>query len=320
MRATIDGIIQEIRSVRTSLPFFVAFSGGMDSTVAARLVIEAVGKAQVELVHVTFEEYAYARTLENVKTLADNLGCQLRWVKGKAQQEKVLRYGPSCNLCTKRVKLGGVRSITPPGAMIVSGANQSDSWGQYGEKLLHDTYSPLFDFDKPMIKELLTLFGFKMEQVRSGESIHREGCKLKHLMKMLAVPSFHGKAVSEANENLLDILHQSGWSGELANVKIIGPLRKNVGLINVHPLPDDSVQHAISERLKALDSIHELHWMTRPAELDIIANPSIIRTPGAMHWLSVGKFSREFAVPVTCRWRESKNNKLHTYHVVDAHW
>lgn len=316
MNEAIHSIITEIRSIDSPKPIYIAFSGGLDSTVAACIAVEALGKSQVILVHVSFGEYAYSQTLRNVSFVAQHLGCELIWVNGKSKQERVLRHGPSCNLCTKRVKLAGVRSVKPFEAIMISGANQSDSWGTYGKKRMMDTYSPLFELDKPMIKQMLDHYRIPLNKVRAGESELREGCTLKHLMKMLAVPAYHGSAVSKANETLLTILRKNQYQASLANVKIIGPLNRNIALVNVFPTPDLAVCDEIRDGIGSIDPIDEVHWMDRPIHLEVIANPSVVRTKEARYWLEKGKFAPEFAVPVRCSWRESKNAKLRTYQVV----
>jgi len=316
LNETIHSIITEIRSIDAPRPVYIAFSGGMDSTVAASIAVEALGKSQVILVHVSFGEYAYSQTQSNVLFVAKRLGCELVWVKGKSKQEQVLRYGPSCNLCTKRVKLAGVRSVKPFEAILISGANQSDSWGTYGKKRMLDTYSPLFELDKPMIKQMLDHYGIPLDRVRAGESEHREGCTLKHLMKMLAAPAYHGSAVSESNETLLGILREKKFQASLANVKVIGPLSRNIALVNVLPTPDSLVREEICEKIMSINTIDEAHWLDTPIHLEVIANPSVVRTKEARYWLEKGKFAPEFAVPVRCSWRESKNTKLRTYQVV----
>lgn len=298
-------------------PLYIAFSGGMDSTVLACIAKEALGRDKVKLVHVVYGPYTYFKTLENVLRISVKLRLELKLIDHQKNMEKILKFGPSCNLCTKKVKLGGVKEcLKDDECLVATGSNQSDSWGSYGFKIMNGTYSPLLDLGKTEIEELLYHYGFKMDEVRAGESIHREGCKLKHLMKMLSVPAYHGRAAVMANEILLDIISQSGFKAQLANVKIIGPLKNNIALVNVKPFLDEKLEKVIVERIKREKTISDVFIVNKPIKLQIKANPSIYRVEESRKWLEKGKFAAEFAIPPEIEWSETPNNKVRTYHAV----
>src|SRR3990170_1351813 len=135
-----------------------------------------------------------------------------------------------------------------------------------------------------------------------GENPGREGCKLKHLLKPLINPDFHGRAVAEANEIVLRVLRRAGVTSELANVKIIGPLGRNIGLVNVKPLPDPDLKAALLEALRALPVLDEVHIVETPLRLVVKAGPGVINDPHARHWLQHGRMPPDFAFPIEVQW------------------
>jgi len=315
----LDELYSELQSTVVHFPLFVGFSGGMDSTVLATAASGLFGPANVRLVHLTYGPYTYFQTLQNVLRIAKQLGSPLELVDHQEEMEGVLRHGPACNLCTRKVKLGGIRALLPGKEhLVATGSNQSDSWGHYGMKILNGTYSPLLPFDKHQIEKMLFTLGWSMQDVRAGESERREGCKAKHLLKMLTVPPFHGHAVSLANEVLLDVLRQAGFHASLANVKIIGPLRENIALVNVFPHVPRWLASEIGERIATIGSIERVFWVDRPAKLVVKANPSLFRVPRSRNWILQGKLLPEFAAPLEIEWQESNNNRLHTFQAVDC--
>ena len=309
--------------IRKTLPpesrVAIAFSGGMDSTVAACCVRAAIGEERAVLVHFNFGPYTYQKTAENVKSLSRRIGLPLILIDKQKEIEAVSRKGPSCNLCTKRVKLGGMMAFANEhrADWIISGANQSDTWGQYGIPIHRNTYSPLFHLNKPEIRVMLEYFGFTLGDVRSGESALREGCKLKHLMKAMAVPEYHGKAVCLSNEMLLSRLREEQVDSEFANVKIIGPLGRNIALINAFPLPPIPLRKRLVAEIATLDEISEAAFVDRPVTLYLKANPGLFRSQHSRYWLEAGKIQPEFSEQLRFVWMESPNRSLKTYHAVD---
>lgn len=50
----------------------------------------------------------------------------------------------------------------------------------------------------------------------------------------------------------------------------------------------------------------------------VLASPAIYRNEESRKWIKEGRLQPEFAFPIEIEWRESKNNKLRTFQVVDA--
>jgi len=310
-----DSIIENIRRYAKNNNVYIAFSGGEDSVLTTILAIEALSKSQVYLVHVHFGPYTYSRTLENVKAFASSMGLDLTVVNGRCEQEKVLRYGPACNLCTRRVKLGLVKKVSK--GLILTGANSYDSWGKMGIPYNDGVFSPLFYLDKDQIRALLMYLGVTVKRV--GESSYREGCKAKHLLKMLVNPEYHGEAVAVSNEILLAAISRCDLHVKLANVKIIGPLSRNVALVNVVPSLPNEVKKEVVERISALHVVDEVRVVERPLKLKIMANPGLYNDPESRKMVERCRLAREFAVPIYVQWMKSSNRKLRTFQVVEAH-
>src|SRR5207302_4744604 len=111
---------------------------------------------------------------------------------------------------------------------------------------------------------------------RIGENPGREGCKLKHLLKPLVAPEYHGRAVARANEVVLAVLREVGVTPELADVKIIGALRRNIGRVNVRPTPDGNVRERLGSALQAIKELDEVHVVDGPLTLVAKASPAKI--------------------------------------------
>ncbi|MDR7412900.1 MAG: asparagine synthase-related protein, partial [Armatimonadota bacterium] len=67
----LQALVEEVRQVAGGQPVAVAFSGGLDSTVAAALCREALGPERVLLVTVNMGQYAYRRGNEIVLEMAE---------------------------------------------------------------------------------------------------------------------------------------------------------------------------------------------------------------------------------------------------------
>ncbi len=310
-----QALIDEIREVTGGAPVAVAFSGGLDSSTVAALARDAIGAASVLLVTVNMGQYAYRRGNAIVLEMAEQLGLQQRCLLGQGMQHVVQRGGPACNRCTREIKLGMVRAAAR-GRLVLTGSNRSDTWGQMGLKLHGGYYSPLLDLDKPQIRALADELGLRVPRI--GEHTGREGCKLKHLLKPLINPNYHGRAVAEANETLLRVLADAGFEADLANVKIIGPLRQNVGLVNVRPDPPTALRAAIVEALGALSALEEVCMVDRPQRLVVKAGPALAGDPHGRHWIEHGRLAPDFAHPIEVEWRPSPDGRLRTFHVVEA--
>jgi len=310
----IPSIVDEIRTVAAGQPVVVAFSGGLDSTTVAALAKQALGADHVLLVTVNMGIYNYRRGNEIVLEMADRLGLQQKCLLGQYVQHRVQANGPACNRCTREIKLGMVKAVAR-GRLVLTGANRSDTWGKLGIKLCNGYYSPLLDLDKPDIRMIAENLGLAIPRI--GENPGREGCKLKHLLKPLASPDYHGRAVAESNEVLLALLKEANFPAELANVKIIGPLSRNIALVNLRPAPPADLAARVTAVLRALPMIDDVYLVDRPITLVAKAGAAVAGDPHARYWLQHGRLQPDFAHPIRVEWLPSANNRLHTFHVVD---
>ena len=306
-------IVPEIRETSGGRTVVVAFSGGLDSTTVAALAKEALGASNVLLVTVNMGAYAYRRGNEIVLEMAEELGLRQRCLLGQFAQHRVQRSGPACNRCTREIKLGMVKKVSR-GRLVLTGANRSDTWGQLGLKVCNGYYAPLLELDKPQIRAMADHLGLRIPKI--GENPGREGCKLKHLLKPLVNPDYHGRAVAEANEIVLRVLREGGVVPELANVKIIGPLGRNIGLVNVRPLPDAALKATLVASLQALPALDKIHIVETPIRLVAKAGPGVMNDPHARYWLQHGRMQPDFAFPIEVQWEAARNNRLHTFQIV----
>jgi uncharacterized protein len=306
-------LIQDIRMTTHGHPVVVAFSGGLDSTVVAALTRDALGAEHVLLVTVNMGEYAYRRGNEIVLEVAESLGLQQRCLLGQFKQHRVQAAGPACNRCTREIKLGMVKAVSG-GRLVLTGANRSDTWGQLGLKICNGYYAPLLDLGKPEIRALADAMGVRPPRI--GEHPGREGCKLKHLLKPLVTPQYHGRAVARANEIVLTVLQEAGIATELANVKIIGPLGRNIGLVNVRPIPQGMVRDRLIAALHDLKELDEVHLVDTPLTLVAKASPAILNDPHARYWIEHGRLAPDFATPIRVDWQPTTNRRLGTFHIV----
>ena len=307
-------MLEEIREISREEKVVVAFSGGLDSTVVLALARKALGKEKVEAITVSFGEYSYIKSLENIKSISKSLDLKLRVVQGRKEQEKVLKRGPACNKCTRIAKLGRVKKEAK-GRLVLTGSNQSDTWGKRGLKIHDGFYAPLLEKNKVEITEIACDFNVKILKI--GENKFREGCKLKHLLKPLAVPHYHGQAAAEANELLLNILEQEEYRANLANVKIIGPLNRNIGLINILPLPDERLKKRVTEDLKKVETLEEVMFLDKSIKLIIKANKGQFDNQHSRYWLEKGRLQPDFSVPIKVEWLLTTNKNLATFQVID---
>ena len=310
----INSILEEIRKAGQEEEIVVAFSGGLDSTVVSVLAIQALGRKKVEANTVSFEEYSYSKGLRNIQDISRALDLKLKIVQGKREQERVLKKGPACNKCTRVAKLGKVKKEAS-GRLVLTGSNQSDTWGKRGLKLYDDFYAPLLELNKEEIRKIADYFSIKILQI--GESKFREGCKLKHLLKPLATPHYHGRAAAEANELLLSILEEEAYNSVLANVKIIGPLNMNMGLVNVFPLPGKKLKEKIIEELKKVKVLEQVEFLDKPIKLIVKANKGQFDNQHSRYWLEKGRLQPDFSVPIDVEWLLTTNKSLSTFQVID---
>jgi len=310
----INNILEEIKKICQGEEIVVAFSGGLDSTVVSALAVQALEREKVEAVTVSFGEYSYSKGLKNIHSISKALNLKSKFIQGKTEQEQVLKKGPACNKCTRVAKLGKVKEEAS-GRLVLTGSNQSDTWGKRGLKLCNGFYAPLLELNKEEIRKIADYLGIKILQI--GESKFREGCKLKHLLKPLAAPYYHGQAAAEANELLLSILEEEEYESVLANVKIVGPLNKNIGLVNVSPLPEEKLKEKIIEGLKKVKTLEQVEFLDKPIKLIIKANKGQFDNQHSRYWLEKGRLQPDFSVPIEVEWLLTTNKSLSTFQVID---
>ncbi|MCL4407036.1 MAG: ExsB family protein, partial [Thermotogae bacterium] len=187
-------------------------------------------------------------------------------------------------------------------------------WGQQGIKINDGIYSPISHLSRSQVQEIADLLGLKIEKI--GENSRREGCILKHLLKMMT-SEFHGKAVYESNVQLMNIVKSSLTNFSVANVKIIGPLSKNFALVNLQPLPSPELLTEIKNIIGAIPQIEKTEIVNKSIRLKIIANPGIYNDEKARYWIENGRLKSDFAFPICLEWEISKNNRLNTFQIVD---
>ncbi len=307
-------LVKEIKEITEEKGVVVAFSGGMDSTLVLYLAKEALGREKVEAATIDWGMYAYTKARENVKKLVEVLGVKHTFIHGEKEIESLHARGPACNRCVKKIKIPLLKRYSQK-RMILGGANQSDSWGKQHIKVLDNIYSPLIELDKKEIRNMLEWF--RIPVLRVGENSIREGCILKHLWKPLASPYYHGRAVVSANEYLIEYLSSIDFRPNIANVKIIGPLGRNVALINVYPLPSDKIRKHIEKDIRSIKEIDKVYFVDKSITLVIRANSGQLGNKESIYWIEKGRISVDFGFPVKFEWLPSKNRKLNSFHVVD---
>lgn len=310
----INNILEEITKTSQRKEIVVAFSGGLDSTVVSALAIQALGREKVEAITVSFGEYSYNKGIKNIHSISKTLNLKSKFIQGKTEQEQVLKKGPACNKCTRVAKLGKVKKEAS-GRLVLTGSNQSDTWGKRGLKLCNGFYAPLLELNKEEIRKIADHLGIKILQI--GENKFREGCKLKHLLKPLATPHYHGQAAAEANELLLSILEREGYDSVLANVKIVGPLNKNIGLVNVSPLPGEKLKGKVIEELGKVKTLEKIEFLDKPIKLIIKANKGQFDNQHSRYWLEKGRLQPDFSVSIEVEWLLTTNKSLSTFQVID---
>lgn len=306
-----SGLIADIRRT-VSEKLLVAFSGGEDSTLVAYLAKQALGEKS-NPGYRRLGKFTYEKARKGVAEVSKLLGLSHYFIDGVEKQSQIWRYGPSCNMCTRYAKLQSILDFGEE-AVVATGANRSDSWGINGVKINGKFYSPLIDLDKGTIRNMLSFFG--LQPVKIGESSHREGCKLKHLLKMMINPDYHGNAVALSNEILLDFLKEIDHKASLANVKIIGPLSKNIALVNVFPHLDVLASKEVVKRINNLSCVDEAYVLNNPIKLKVLANPGLFNDFTARDHVLQGFLQRDFSVAVSVEWIKSSNPRLRTFQVI----
>jgi uncharacterized protein len=312
---SLPSLLSSIAQVSAGRNVVVALSGGIDSSLVLFLAVQACGREKVLPVHVDWGIYTYQVIPKNVGYICQKLGLEPIVISGQSILERVLRNGPACNRCTRIAKLGLIRKKFPE-YPILTGANQSDSWGSRGEPFLNNIFAPLFYLTKEEIHQIVRALPLGIEPV--GESKIREGCKAKHLLKPLISPNFHGRVAAETNELLLKFLKERGKEVDLANVKIIGPLSENIALVNVLPPLFPEEEEELKKELFQIEGLARVEFVNSPFRLTVVVNPAIYYDFQAQKAISQGILSPAFAFPLQFRFIKSENKRLYSFHVVKA--
>ncbi|MCD6363298.1 MAG: 7-cyano-7-deazaguanine synthase [Synergistetes bacterium] len=309
-----EKLIEEAKRDLNASEVVVALSGGMDSSVCLFIVSKALPRGKVRAITLDYGVYSYDRGKKSAIEVAEDAGVEHIFIDAQKSFEEVHKRGQACNRCV-RTKLDIIRDRFP-GCVIVTGANLSDSWSRIGVKRFRDIYAPLINLSKVEIRNLVEELGVRYQRI--GEGVSREGCKVKHLWKPLAVPRYHGMGVVLANDLLLDFLERKRVSFRYANVKVIGPLRRNVALVNVDPHLPMELKEELARELLALREIEEVEFLEGRFRLKVKANPSIFLVEHSKKDLEMGKFRKEIACQISVEWLLSGNKRLSTFHVVDS--
>ncbi|MCD6449949.1 MAG: ExsB family protein [Thermotogaceae bacterium] len=304
-----DKVINDIREIVGDGELVVAFSGGEDSSLVALLSKLALGKDKVVLAHIDWGMYEYEKLRSIVKKFAADHDLKLHIIDGAGKQKDAWRFGPSCNSCTKFIKLRLLRDFARS-RIVATGSNQYDTWGRTGIKIKDRFYAPLWFLSKEEIREMLDYLSVDVGKI--GESEEREGCKLKHLLKMLVAENFHGRAVAESNEILLKYLEKNNIKTKKAAVKIIGPLSKNIAAVVVEPPLDDKMKGELEYELKKVKEISEVVFPDENSEVVVVAAPPVYKNEEARK-----NIEGYISIPGKYRWILSKNAKLRTFQVVE---
>lgn len=310
----IGHIIKGIREILQNQRAVIAFSGGMDSTVVLHLAKIALGSDMLTAANIEFGIFTYQQARKNVESITHSLQIKLTSISGEKEQAAIMKHGPDCNLCTRKAKLALIKNNFPQN-VILTGSNQSDSWGSYGLAFHSGYYAPLLNYKKDTIEDIARYLGISIKRI--GENNYREGCKLKHLLKPMVNKEYHGLAVSKANEILLSRIKEDGFFTRIANVKVMGPLSKNIALVNIDPMPSKKWLAGIKNEIEKLAEIEECQVVDKPLEILIKANKGQFNNMRSRYWIEKGRLQPEFTFPLQCKWLLTTNHRLKTFQVVD---
>ncbi len=261
-----------IRNVAGGRDVVVAFSGGNDSTLALAVTLRA--GLSPRAVFVDYGIFTYRAVRPRVKEISRMLQTPLDVILYPEDRFIAFAYrGVSCSRCTRNIKLGTILSRYPE-SLVITGSNQSDSFGKSPTHVVGRTFAPLKDLTKGEILAMLDWLGIP----RFSLGVHpvREGCKLAHLWKPDLGKGYAVMTVV-ANDVLLDSVR--GFDHHLANVKICGTARRTFGIVNVLPAPPgdvrDRVMNALERRLPGVGFV----WGDEVERLTVVVNPSLAHNP-----------------------------------------
>ena len=287
----------------------VAFSGGMDSTLA--LLIAREVRNDIVAVHIDWGEFTYEAIRKRVKNIVKTFHVTLHVIYGEEKLKGLAYRGISCNTCSKKIKLATIKEYYPQ-AIIITGANKSDSWGKGGIYLNPPYLAPLKDFSKD-IEEKILKDRYGITDFHIGVHPEREGCILRHLW----IPDRDGTKVytaAEANKIILKMLSQYGWNHNMANVKVIGSSKGTKLIVNVLPSPPENIRKYIENQLSHIGSVL---WGDNISLLKVVINPSLDNQSGKEAITHIIK-SEIMNPSVEIEFIRSKTDFIRIFQVVDA--
>ncbi len=305
----IDKALSVIRQYTDGKQAVVAFSGGMDSTLALLLAKEVI--PNITAVHIDWGDFTYPTIRKKVKSIVKHFHIPLHVIYGDEALKQLAHRGISCNTCTRHIKLGTIKQYYP-NTVIITGANQSDSWGKGGTYFNPPFLAPLKDFTKDEeMKILKNIYG--ITDFHIGIHPEREGCMLRHLW----MPDRDGTKTlltATVNQKLLDFLDSHGISHYLANVKVIGNKRGTKLIVNVLPTLPQETKEKIDHLLSPYGPVL---WGDTLSSLTAVINPSLDNQRGkeSLRAIILGELASHDADITFIR---SKSDFIRLFQVVDA--
>ncbi len=306
----VNQVLNIIRHYTTNRKAVVAFSGGMDSTLALLLTKEVI--PDITAVHIDWGEFTYPEIRKRIKDITQRFGIKLHVIYREESLRNLATRGISCNVCSRKIKLATIEKYYPD-TVIITGANQSDSWGKGGIYFNPPFLAPLKDLNKAQEEKILReRYGINTFHI--GVHPEREGCILRHLW----TPDRHGDKIAltcKANKELLQYLSINNIHHVMANVKVIGNSKYTKLIINVVPYIAVSHKSAIEKLLGSKDI--SIIWGDTLSELTVVVNPSLYNLQGqeSVKAIILSELAHK---EVTIKFIRSKNDFIRLFQVVDA--
>jgi len=289
----------------------VAFSGGMDSTLALLITKEVI--PDIVAVHVDWGMFTYPTIRKKIKTILHTYHIPLHVIYGEDEIRKLAHRGISCNTCTKRIKLALIQKYYPT-SIIITGANQNDSWGYKGGPYFNPPFlAPIKNLSKDQEK-LILKHKYNIEEFHIGVHPTREGCMLRHLW-MPDVDGNRSILTAKANLALMQYLEENHIPHYLANVKVIGNSKTIKFIINVKPTLSSDHKNNINQILSQY--VPDILWGDQITNLTVVINPSLDNTTGKesiKNIITTDLVNQD----VSIHFIRSKSDFIRLFQVVDA--